>query len=139
MGQSIQSYVREGRSNKNFEEKQITAQNSDFENQEQMQNLIGDMEKIVDALHEVSEATRDICMAWFYENKVDNSVAAPICKCEQDTVYNEIPLNDILYYQDNIGRWNFLIYKKDAKALEIGNKIGKIRLNCIDMFSSKSN
>ena len=26
-----------------------------------------------------------------------------------------------------------------AKALEIGNKIGKIRLNCIDMFSSKSN
>lgn len=139
VGQSIQSYVREGRDNKNFEEKQITAQNSDFENQEQMQNLIGDMEKIVDALHDVSEATRDICMAWFYENKVDNSVAAPICKCEQDTVYNEIPLNDILYYQDNIGRWNFLIYKKDAKALEIGNKIGKIRLNCIDMFSSKSN
>lgn len=132
-------YQREGENNKNFEEKQITAQNSDFEKQEQMQNLIEDMKKIGDALHDVSEATRDICMAWFYENNVVNNIAAPICKCEQDTVYNEIPLNDILYYQDNIGRWNFLIYKKDAKALEINEKIGKIRLKCIDMFSGKSN
>lgn len=139
IGQFIQSYVKEGENNKNPEEKQIITQNSDFENQKQMQNLVENMNKTIDALDEVSKAIRDICMAWFYENKIANSIAAPICKCEQDTVYNEIPLNDILYYQDNIGRWNFLIYKKDVKALEIDKKIGKIRLNCIDMFSGKSN
>lgn len=167
VGQSIQSYVKEDENNKNMATYILTTadgreveidsptppsqeladqvfaaagiKTDRTQKQGDLDKFSGKLASLTDALHDVSEATRDICMAWFYENNVVNNIAAPICKCEQDTVYNEIPLNDILYYQDNIGRWNFLIYKKDAKALEINEKIGKIRLNCIDMFSGKSN
>lgn len=84
------------------------------------------------ALDEVSKVTEDICLAWFYEHNIENSVAISVCKCERAEIDKKFSMDDILYFQDNLNRWNFLIYKKEERAMKIDKALVDVRKSCIE-------
>ena len=102
-----------------------------IQDSENMINLLDQMDK---ALKENSEYMYNLCLLFYYNNRVPSEQAIPICKCEAESIDNTLPLEDVIYIQENITRWDFLMYKKDKKAISVDEKYKKIRGNCIDNY-----
>ena len=96
------------------------------------ENVIESVEKAIEALNNTEEISENICLSWFYDKKLENEIAIPVCKCERDIISKTISLDDVWYFQENIKTWNFLVYKKDERAIKINKAITDIRLKCLE-------
>lgn len=94
-------------------------------------DVLAEMENV---LKQNSEFMYNLCLLFYYNKKIPSEQAIPVCQCEAKAVDNTLPLEEVIYIRENITNWDFLLYKKDEKALSIDEKYKKIRGDCIDSY-----
>ena len=102
--------------------------NSTEESIELQENI----EIVKKGFEKISEFNENICLLWFYEHKISNELAIPVCKCEKEKINRTLSLEDVLYFQNNIEQWNLLMYKEDEHSIRINKMLIDIRRECLE-------
>ena len=105
--------------------------------EEEYKKLEDAFNKIQKSLDEQSEFMENLCFSFWQENKIPSDDAVSLCKCETEVYNTTFPVGDIWFIMDNVNRFDFLLYKKDKRAMEIMDKIKAIRKDCINKEMAK--
>lgn len=124
-----------------YETKQLLeeSEKKKHEAEQNLKKLNDAFDKLEKSMQEQLDFMGDLCFAFWQENKIPSDVAVIQCKCEKELYEKTMPVGDIWFVMENIEKFDFLLYKKDVKAVEIMDTVKSIRKKCTEREKDKIN